>query len=134
MLIPLFKINLPGNAGAFFNYLMQIAAFDVVPTDDIFTAVFMTDAPDALNDNFETVGFETTQFMYNLGSLAFALASFPILALIALVLNLFKNNAAAIIRARKIEKGIYWNSTIRVILESYTINHLMIKAIQICKV
>ena len=74
----MFKVLLPDNAGAFFNYLMKIAAFDIVPTDDMWNAIYgIKETPAALTDNFETVGFATTYFYYNLGSLVFMLYAFP---------------------------------------------------------
>jgi hypothetical protein len=56
---------------------MSIASFDIIPTDGLYGLIFQTEPPDALNDNFATVGFGTTYFLYNLGSLTFALFSFP---------------------------------------------------------
>ena len=69
---------MPQNAGEFFNYLMKIAAFDIIPTDDLFEIIFEVEPPDPITENFGTVGFETTYFLFNLGSLVFALISFPI--------------------------------------------------------
>jgi hypothetical protein len=66
---------------------MKIAAFDIIPTDDIFAFVFDVEPPDAINDNFATVGFETTYFLFNLGSLAFALGSFPIFVVLSQILK-----------------------------------------------
>lgn len=71
---------------------MQIAAFDVVPTDDMFIDFFGLEPPDPVNENFEIVGFETTLFIFNLGSLTFAILSFPVLALTAVFLRVFRNN------------------------------------------
>ena len=56
---------------------MKVASFDIIPTDGLYGLIFQTEPPDALNDNFATVGFGTTYFLYNLGSLTFALFSFP---------------------------------------------------------
>lgn len=83
VLIPLFPVNLPSNAGAFFAYLMKIASFDIIPTDIIFNGMFGTEPPDALNESFDTVGFGTTDFYNNLGSLTFALYAFPVQVVIS---------------------------------------------------
>ena len=56
---------------------MKIAAFDIIPTDDIFEFIFEVEPPDPITENFGTVGFETTYFLFNLGSLVFALFAFP---------------------------------------------------------
>jgi hypothetical protein len=34
--MPLFNVRLPGNAAVFFGFLMQIAAFDMLATDDFY--------------------------------------------------------------------------------------------------
>ena len=123
-MIPLFKITLPDNAANFFAYVMQIAAFDVVPTDTIFGYIFSIPddgLPDALNSNFDAVGFSTIYFFNNMGSLIFGLMSSPILAVVAKILFMFKQYPKFIRRAKKIERGIYWGSTLRVLLESYTV-------------
>jgi len=77
--------------------------------------------PPALTDNFDSVGFSTTLFFNNMGSLIFALVMSPLLAIVAKILFLFKQYPKLIRRAKKIEKGIYWNNTIRVLLESYIV-------------
>jgi hypothetical protein len=110
-MIPLFKIILPENAAAFFAYVMQIAAFDVVPADTICLYIFSIPGeklPDALNSNFNAVGFSTIYFFNNKGSLIFGLMSSPILAVVAKILFMFKQYPKLIRRAKKIERSIYW--------------------------
>jgi hypothetical protein len=88
-MIPLFKINLPTIAADFFKEVMKIAAFDVIPTDKIFGYVFNIPPdtlPPALTENFDSVGFSTTLFFNNMGSLIFALAISPVLAIVAKIL------------------------------------------------
>ena len=54
-----------------FNTLMEIAAFDAIPTDTIYEAMIDVDFGEPINANFNTVGFESTYVIYNLGSLGF---------------------------------------------------------------
>jgi hypothetical protein len=77
--------------------------------------------PPALTENFDYVGFSTTLFFFNMGSLIFALIASPLLAIVAKILFQFKQYPKFIRRAKKIERGIYWSNTIRVLLESYTV-------------
>lgn len=77
VMIPLFEISLPIVTGEFFKFLMEVAAFDIIPTDEAFAYMFSADPPDALSENFDQVGFSTTYFFFNLGSLTIALFSFP---------------------------------------------------------
>ena len=51
VLIPLFAdIHMPPATTEFFAFLMEIAAFDIVPTDEPFALVFGTEPPDPVND------------------------------------------------------------------------------------
>jgi len=51
VLIPLFAdIHMPPATTEFFAFLMEIAAFDIVPTDEPFALAFGTEPPDPVND------------------------------------------------------------------------------------
>jgi hypothetical protein len=63
IMIPLFKIELPDNAGAFFGFLFPIAAFDIIDTGDFWDDNLGVKSPDAITDNFDSVGFGTTYFL-----------------------------------------------------------------------
>ena len=102
---------------------MTIAAFDIIPTDDLFNDLFnVVKRPlDPLNENFETVGFETIYFVHNLGSLAIFMSICPLLMIINLFFKMFKKSRAMTKASIKIETHVYWNATIRIFLEAYTI-------------
>ena len=98
VMIPLFKLKkIPRVTQVVFNVLMTIAAFDILPDEWIYGAwnflLGLDDdqVPDPLNKNFEDVGFETLWSVHNLGSLALPIFSFPILALIDILLRAFTN-------------------------------------------
>ena len=96
-MIPLFKLEVPENAQNFFNYIFSVAAFDIIETDGFYNLLLGLDddsVPDALNDNFEAVGFETVWSIHGLGSLGFAVFSFPILVIFEMVLRIFSKNKA----------------------------------------
>ena len=40
ILLPLFNVQIPTNCAIIFNALMQVAAFDAIPTDMIYEDVF----------------------------------------------------------------------------------------------
>lgn len=123
VLIPLFQVDLPENAGMVFKQMMKIAAFDLVPnTEDIYNTVLGIDElPGPLTENFGTVGFETTYFIHNMGSLVFFIVAFPLMSIVAFLFT-FCRQYAAIRKAKKsIEETIYWNYLIRLLIESYTI-------------
>lgn len=62
-MIPLFNIELPDNAGAFFGFLYPIAAFDIYDTGDFLDNSLGVSSPDALTETFDDVGFGTIYFL-----------------------------------------------------------------------
>ena len=65
----LVKVQVPANATIFYGVLLQVAAFDFVPTDEIYMYLFkIDDTP--ISTNFNMLGYETLQFLYNSGSLS----------------------------------------------------------------
>lgn len=99
-MIPLFKLKkIPEVTQAVFNILMTIAAFDILPDEWIYGAwnfilgLDEDQVPDPLNKNFEDVGFETMWSLHNLGSLAIPIFSFPLLAIVDLLLRPLKRVA-----------------------------------------
>jgi len=67
---------------------MTIASFDLLPTDTFYDKYFSDMAPTtAINANFETIGFKSMYFNYNIGSLIIYFLAFPALAFVALILK-----------------------------------------------
>lgn len=68
---PLLSISFPGNVVVVNNHLIDIATYDVLPTDDIFPAMFNldTDGMEPLNERYNEFRFETQNILLNLGSL-----------------------------------------------------------------
>jgi len=65
----LVNISMPGNASVFFGYLLQIVAFDMVPTDDPYDAIFGFETSKPVSLNFELIGYESVYFIRNMGSM-----------------------------------------------------------------
>ena len=108
----------------------MIAAADFIP-DEYMQATYKLllgltedEIPEPFGDDtkFAEVGFETTWSLYNFGSLAIFLSFFPILVVTDLILRLLrKRSKKARIIQQKISSSIYWNASIRVVIESYVI-------------
>ena len=60
---------MPGNASIFFSYLLQIVAFDVIPTDNPYDAIFGFEESKPVSTNFELTGYESVYFIRNMGSM-----------------------------------------------------------------
>jgi len=65
--LPLTNIVLPGNAAYFFSFLMNIAAFDIIPTDELFDELFKYENKEPPTIQFGALGYETVYFIRNLG-------------------------------------------------------------------
>jgi len=70
VMMPLFKVTLPANAGMFFSQMMTIAAFEVIDTKPYLDAMLHLPPTDPVNSNFEAIGLESRYFLHNLGTLA----------------------------------------------------------------
>ena len=68
-MMPLFKVILPGNVQAFFNQIFKIASFDIIEIGPYVNNMLNLNATEALNANFDALGFESMFFMNNLGTL-----------------------------------------------------------------
>jgi len=77
--------------------------------------------PTSISANFDAVGFGTTLFLNNLGTIFFLLLLFPLLMLIAKLMKCFKKYQFIRLQIKKIERFVYWSGTLRIFLESYTI-------------
>ena len=80
-MIPFFAISLPANALAFFAFMFQIVAFEMIPiefiTDDMESALeHIKINPKATQ--FESIGFESVWVISTLGSLILVFVLFPI--------------------------------------------------------
>jgi len=87
VLMPLFDITLPANAGVFFNGLMTFTAFDIIDTSPYLDWMLQLEPTDPVNNKFEAVGFESIFLLHNLGSLVLAFLYYP---LAILAMNLLK--------------------------------------------
>lgn len=81
IILPLFdesQLKIPTNAETIFDFIMSIAAFEAIPTDDIYAKVSSVE-PEALSSRFETVGLEHFLLLNNFGTLGFVIAMMPFL-------------------------------------------------------
>jgi len=75
----LINITIPPNAMKFLSYLLIIAAFDIIPTDEPYDDWFdflLFNLP--LSVNFEATGYESMFFIRNLGSISIFMCFIPL--------------------------------------------------------
>ena len=123
-MMPLFKVEMPANAGIFFAHMMQIAAFDFYDFSDHIHELFQIEPTDPLSPNFEAIGFESQYFLVNMGSMVLFYLFFFLLVLLSLILMLCCSSK----RCKRVGKfraslkrKIYWGQLITLMNESYSI-------------
>lgn len=118
IMMPLFQITMPANAGLFFRSLMEIAAFDFYDFSDIVHDLFQIVETETVDVNFEAIGFESQYFLVNIGSLA---VIFLIYTSCMPFVSLYKRckRGACKRSCKQMNKSIFWGTLITLINESY---------------
>lgn len=115
----------PGNVRTVFNALMTIAAFDAIPTEDLYEEYFYDGEAFPINENFERSGFEHHLLLNNFGSLGIVCVGYFFL----IIGNYIASRCCYRVkccrkRTRALTASLYWNIPMRVIMESYTIGFI----------
>ena len=122
VMMPLFKITMPANAGIFFAHMMSIAAFDFYDFTDIIHDNFGIEPTEPLDANFEALGFESQYFLVNMGSMAAFYLFFFTLVFVSLVLTMCCGRCRRVEKVRKrLNRNVYWGHLITLMNESYSI-------------
>ena len=127
--MPLFNVAQPANAEAMFKILLYIAAFDMVPSElvykDMLEALKNESRHDELTGKVESLGFESTWLIPNLGSILFFVGLF---VLVLLVLLLFSKVPCCCYKTTgTLEFGmqtqgmLFWNMPIGFLKSSYSV-------------
>ena len=108
-----------------FSFLMQIAAFELLPTDEIYEALFGADIPaEAFNDRFEIFGLEHWLLMNNLGTFGCILLFSPVLYLLSHLIGWCKAFKVCRQAKKKLELKLFWGYLLRMMIESYMITFI----------
>ena len=74
-----------------------------------------------MSPNFDAVGYGTTLFLSNIGTMFFIIATFPLLMFIKFGLSFFRKYQRVRLWVKSLDEFLYWNGTLRMLLESYTV-------------
>lgn len=121
VMLPLFKITVPANAGMFFSQIMQIAAFDFFETGPYIDALLGLPPSEPLNANFEAVGFESLYLLHNMGTLFIAFVAYFTLVLLAFFCQYICCCERVKYFGENLRKKLFFGSFIQIIFESYSI-------------
>ena len=123
VVMPLFNTNIPANAGMFFGFIMNLASFNLLPTDEFYHSyMVMSKDPGALNSNFEDQGYGSVYLLQNLGTLLVAILTIPIFVGLYYLMKPFTRCSTRIQKVHlKLKNYLFWSHQIQVIFESYSV-------------
>jgi len=116
----LVNISLPANASMFFAFLLQVVAFDVIPTDGPYDAIFGFQESNPLTLNFELIGYESVYCIRNLGSM---FLMFLLATLTGVILAITSISKSAKIHHYRgvVKEKMFWNGIFSFLNETYII-------------
>ena len=123
VVMPLFNTNIPANAGMFFGFIMNLASFNLLPTDEFYNSyMVMSNDPGALNSNFDDQGYGSVYLLQNLGTLLVAILTIPLFVGLYYVLKPLTRCSTRIKKVHlKLKNYLFWSHQIQVIFESYSV-------------
>ena len=128
IMMPLFAVNLPANTQSMFNVMFQIAAFDMIPTDDYYEEMLeklgSSAIHDYLHEKMEVLGFDTNWLLPNLGSAILFFGLYPCMVAYYLALKCLseKCKVKSCRRRRIAMRGVvFWNWPISFFRDSYVV-------------
>ena len=110
---------MPANAGMYYNILMQVAAFDLISTDEFYSKLVFGKETEPLSPNFATLGFDSMWFSNNMGSLGIVFVLLALLYLLWPISSCPRKKLPA--ASHWIESSLYWNLLLRTVIEGYII-------------
>ena len=89
LILPLINVNFPVNAATFYGFLVDIANFNILPIDKINQAIYkFSDKDINIPSNFEELGYETTAFIENIGSILMYIKAFIVMSINTVLIGL----------------------------------------------
>ena len=101
---------------------MDIANFDIIDIGQYYEMLFYMPPGEPISGTFEAVGFETSYFIYNLGSLSITLVVILVAQIGTIVLGCLRHCHMKIMRRwQRLDQMWFWNYPIAIWIESYQI-------------
>jgi hypothetical protein len=121
VLFPLFNLEMPANAQIFYGFIMELASFNILPMQDFYDKYLPTPEWDEpLNEKFNNLGFQSTFFLNNMGTMVIGIAMIPLLSLLLLVLIPLSRHSKRIAKFKnKLQTSLFWSQQIILLFESF---------------
>lgn len=89
VLVTLFNISYPDNAMFLFQIISQITRFNLIPMDQIINSIFRFEELKIINENFETMGYNSCNALQNLDTILLFVIGLAVSIVLVLLLNIF---------------------------------------------
>lgn len=116
-----YDIKPPATASFFFNMLFQIESVDVIPWSDYYDLYLEMEPTEPKSLNLDALGYNNMYFIYNLGSSILPIAIWPVQFVLWLLFSRCKKVKFFSYLSVKLEKYLFWNGTISLINESFSV-------------
>jgi len=113
--VPILNVRFPGNAMLFYHYLIIIAKFDYIPTDDYFTEWFALGRAEPYSQGLENCEYGSMFMVYNMGTLFFVFFFYLLLYIVLALLHLF--NLKTLRAYEALKRQLVWSWILRFLLE-----------------
>ena len=87
VLVTLFNIVFPDNALFLFKMIATITRFNLIPMDQFINKMFSFEESKSINENFDTMGYETCNLLQNLDTILLFLMGILFTAVFTLFLD-----------------------------------------------
>ena len=122
VMLPLFEIQMPSNAGIFMKQVMEIASFDFFDFSDIVHQSFSIEVTGAINDNFEQIGFESEYFLVNMGTMMVFYFIYITCFIVSPIIRKMRGLCTCCNNiSNSLDSLLYWRVLITLINETYMI-------------
>ena len=118
---PLINVQFPGNAFMIYEVMIQVATFDILPTDDWFPIV-LTELPeeDPYSDKFDRLNYGSVFTIMNMGTMLIIFLYYALLYVIYPVMWFFARFSKRVRKlSSKLEDMLFWNHGIVFIQEGF---------------
>jgi len=120
--MPLFNIDMPANAQMFYGFIMQLASFNILPMQDYYEKFIPAPSWDEpLSEKFDILGFGSTFFLNNMGTMVLGIVMIPLMGCVLLFLMPLAKCSKRVLKLyHKIHSSLFWSHQIVFLNESYS--------------
>mmetsp|Transcript_15184 Transcript_15184/g.14770 ORF Transcript_15184/g.14770 Transcript_15184/m.14770 type:complete len:173 (-) Transcript_15184:23-541(-) len=120
VVMPLFNLDFPSNAYIVFELLAKSVFFDYLPQDKVYFFIDFSNNSASYNQQFEFMGFDTTNFVFNLGDgFVFLLTTVLTIIFVGLISIIKLKSPKMAKRFAKYNKEYVYMVVFRLVVQSY---------------